>query len=167
MDEYVLFLQMFAAHFLQQIALDGVELVGEIHIDLVRVYKAAGLIPQGLLLGFADIADFHNGGGSVAGLSFTYDLDQKLPEPVGAAFELRFFPGFYRVEDNHVFAFVKGLVGQADRIGADLIGFLIVNAEYGFVSVVSSKYSSKSRLYRSHIARAVSFSTLLPLRRKP
>lgn len=37
------------------------------------------------------------------------------------------FPGLDRVEDDHIFALVEGLVCEADQVGTDLSGFFIIN----------------------------------------
>ena len=96
--------------------------------------KTARLIPEGILLPCAVVADLHDAGRGVDAFALLEDGDEQFPHVVGAAFELRLLPGLDGIEDEEILGAVEGLVRQGDKIRPDLARLVIVNPENSLVA---------------------------------
>ena len=102
--------------------LDIPELLGQIHIIIVRVVEAFDLVPQPVDLCQAVFPDLGSGGPVVNALSVLENrLQQFFCREVG---ERLFFPGVLRVKNGQRLAFINGFIVNAQQIRSGLSAFL-------------------------------------------
>ena len=108
--------QRFGTHFLQKIFLQIIQLLRKIHVNLLRICKTSGFIPERVLLFLAVGAKFHNRRRSIHTFSFFDYRNKKLAKLVGSSEDLRLFPGINRFKDDHGFFRIKVFVFEADKV---------------------------------------------------
>lgn len=108
----------------------------KIYIDSLGVYKTLRLIPEGILLLQAGLADLHNAGRGVDTFTALEDRDKKLPKGVAACFDLCLLPGGVRIKNHHILRFIKGLISETDQVGADFSVCFVINTVDRFVAGV-------------------------------
>ena len=55
-----------------------VQLVGQIHVNLMRIDQTFGLLPEGIFLSGADVADLHDGWRSVDACALLENRNEEL-----------------------------------------------------------------------------------------
>ena len=122
--------------FVEQLMFHIPKRLGEIHMDLMRVYETFCLIPQGIQFLFTVLLDVHDLRGVVNTLAVLKYLDRKFPHRVGSRSEKCLFPGRDRVKEQQRFVLVEGLTDETDNVRDDLVAVLSVDTVGGLVARV-------------------------------
>ena len=104
------------------------QLVGEIYMDLMRVYQTAGLIPQRLLFFLAVFADVHNLRRLVNAFAVFEDWNEKFAHGVGARCEVCLLPGLDRVEEQKGILLIELFIHETDQICDNLASLLVIDS---------------------------------------
>ena len=109
---------------LQQAMLDVPQLLGKIHIILVRIVEPFHLVPEGFKLSLAVVPDFLDRRCLIDALAVLEDRDQQL---AGCkVLQGLPFPGRVRIKNLQRPAAVDLLVKQAELVRNGLAGFILI-----------------------------------------
>ena len=101
---------------------------------MLRICETFCFIPDSIELFFAVITDFHHAWRIINTFAVFKHRNKQLTKCIGICTYFCLFPGFLRVENDHIFTLVKRFVGKTDQIGTDLSGRFAVNTVDRFVS---------------------------------
>ena len=113
---------------------------------MLRICETFCLIPDSIELFFAVITDFHHAWRIINTFAVFKHRNKQLTKCIGICTYFCLFPGFLRVENDHIFTLVKRFVGKTDQIGTDLSGRFAVNTVDRFVSRIGDLFSVLRKL---------------------
>ena len=116
------------------------QLVGEIHMNLMRVYQTAGLIPQRLLFFLAVFADVHNLWRLVNAFAVFEDWNEKFAHGVGARREVCLFPCLDRIEEQKGILLIELFIHETDQICDNLASLLVIDSLDGLVARIGNLF---------------------------
>ena len=103
----------------------------------MRIDKTPCLVPQCVLLLPADCLYFHDARRLVDTFTLQEDRDKELTQDIGAALDLRLFPGLKRIKNNHIFGVIEGFICKADQVSPYFSVFFVVYSVDCFIPRIS------------------------------
>lgn len=120
----------------QQLIFQMPELIGEIHMNTVRIFETQRLLPERIQLLMAIVADLHNLRRLVHAFSVLKDRHQQLPQGIAVRGKMSLLPGLDGIKQQKGIGGIIAFLYEADQVSDDLAGILIINALNGLVARV-------------------------------